>query len=198
MNTFVTYRGFARTAASLDMQRLGKQRLETLQILRALRHETDTYANHPAVYMWEGHEEALVYYGLVITHEWRIMRGFKDNTWGTFAALAEGYGMLRTPEMVKGDQPVEVVYPAWLGEDWVLRSHRSNLIRKLPHHYEQEFGVAPDNMPYLWPVWDKEHPDGYWLRVSYPDLDRLKRGERKLPRQVELVNEISGEVRITE
>ncbi len=36
MQTFLPYPDFARSAAVLDPARLGKQRVETLQILRAL------------------------------------------------------------------------------------------------------------------------------------------------------------------
>ncbi|WP_407659745.1 pyrimidine dimer DNA glycosylase/endonuclease V, partial [Kineococcus indalonis] len=35
MQTFLPYPGFARSAAVLDAPRLGKQRVETLQVLRA-------------------------------------------------------------------------------------------------------------------------------------------------------------------
>jgi hypothetical protein len=200
MQTFIVYRGFAKTAAALDMQRLGKQRVETLQILRALRHETDAYANHPAVKMWAGYEEALVLYGLIITHEWRVVRKFADNTWGQFVDIGKDYGMfdyLRTDGGSVQWSGTGFKLPPWTGEDWILRSHRSNLIRKLAVHYGDQFGSTPDNMPYIWPDWDESHRHGYRLRLSRPDLDRVNKGERVLPRQIELIGN-DGEVRITE
>lgn len=200
MQTFLTYRTFAKTAAGLDMMRLGKQRAETIQILRALRGDTDAYKHHPAVDMWRGYEEALVYYGLVIAHEWRVVRKFNDNTWGTFAEYATGYGMLNAVELDSGKinwngRGFEM--PPWLGEDWVLRSHRSNLIRKMAHHYGEQFGATPDNMPYIWPRWDKTHRHGYRLFLSRADLDRVNKGERVLPRQIRLEGN-DGEVVVTE
>ncbi len=198
MQTFITYRAFAKTAAGLDMMRLGKQRAEAIQILRALRSEGPIVGNPHAYEMWRGYEEALVYYGLIITHEWRIVRGFKDDTWGKFAEYAADYGMLRTPDMVKEQKPVEIVYPPWMGEDWILRSHRSNLIRKMAHHYGEQFGATPDLMPYIWPHWDERERHGYKLLLSRADVERLKTGERILPRQIELLDQLTGEIRITE
>ena len=36
MQTFLPYRGFTESARVLDTRRLGKQRVETIQVLRAL------------------------------------------------------------------------------------------------------------------------------------------------------------------
>jgi hypothetical protein len=179
------------------MPRLDSARSDTLHILRALRHEEPQKGNHWAYDMWRGHEECLVYYGLVVTHEWRIVRGLRDKYWGEFGALAAEYGMLRTPDMVKEDNPVQMVYPPWLGEDWIMRSHRSALIRKMPHHYYPQFGDTPDNMPMLWPFWT-EDSEKYKLIVCRSDIGRLETGERVLPRQIELLDKLTGEVRITE
>lgn len=79
MNTLLPYRDFTQSAACLDRQRLGKQRVEVLQILRALNGETTAWRNHPAVRMWEGHVPSLVCYGVAVCREW-IGRGYKDTT----------------------------------------------------------------------------------------------------------------------
>jgi hypothetical protein len=193
MQTFVCYHSHVKTMADLDNARLGKQRLETLQILRALRGETDAYANHPAVRMWEGYEPALVLYGLFVCHEWRIVRGHKDALWGDLAKLAKEYGMLDIePELSKTGRAVgvlpgqEVEPPPWLGDKWVLRSHRSNLLRKAPHIYRAKYDGTPENMPYLWPELNHKGPGGYWLHISKPDLARLETGERVLPQGLEI------------
>ncbi|MEU7740966.1 MSMEG_6728 family protein [Nonomuraea sp. NPDC049158] len=60
MQTFLPYPDFARTAAVLDPLRLGKQRVEALQILRALTIPGYGWRHHPAVRMWASYEEALV------------------------------------------------------------------------------------------------------------------------------------------
>jgi hypothetical protein len=49
MQTFLPYESYARSAAVLDRQRLGKQRVEAMQILRVLAGETAGWGNHPAV-----------------------------------------------------------------------------------------------------------------------------------------------------
>ena len=53
MQTFLPYPDFAESARCLDRQRLGKQRVETAQILRCIvENRTGGWANHPAVRMW--------------------------------------------------------------------------------------------------------------------------------------------------
>ena len=59
VNTFLPYPDFVKSAKILDYKRLGKQRVEAWQILRALRGETKGWRNHPATNLWRGHEKAL-------------------------------------------------------------------------------------------------------------------------------------------
>ena len=66
MQTFLPFADFEKTARLLDTRRLGKQRVKTLQIVRALTRPGHGWRNHPAVRMWRGYEEALGAYGLVI------------------------------------------------------------------------------------------------------------------------------------
>src|SRR3954467_500955 len=54
MQTFLPVADFAGSARLLDTPRLGKQRVETLQILRAIELPDYGWANHPAVLMWRG------------------------------------------------------------------------------------------------------------------------------------------------
>lgn len=51
MQTFLPYKSFAESAACLDNKRLGKQRVEVLQILKALHNPSYGWQNHPAVKM---------------------------------------------------------------------------------------------------------------------------------------------------
>lgn len=60
MQTFLRYEDFVATAAVLDDRRLGKQRVETYQIPRALTWSSHGWKNHPAVKMWRGFVPALV------------------------------------------------------------------------------------------------------------------------------------------
>lgn len=143
MQTFLPYADFDQSAACLDSKRLGKQRLEAKQILLALGIPVGLHMpgkrgwrNHPAVRMWQGHEEALAEYGASICLEW-IRRGFADNLWDEFVAL-----MPETPAKL----------PAWLGNAEFHASHRSNLLRKDYVFYGQFGWSEPNDLPYFWPI----------------------------------------------
>lgn len=137
MQTFLPYPSFAESAHCLDRQRLGKQRVEALQLLRALRGDTRGWANHPAARMWRGHESALAFYGIIVCLEWRA-RGYRDTTLEKIVAL--------TPF-------AKPVYPPWIGDEAFHRAHRSNLLRKAPKHYGGLPGFdVPADLPYVWPI----------------------------------------------
>lgn len=134
MQTFVPYPDFSESARVLDRQRLGKQRVETLQLLKALAGETKGWVNHPAAQMWRGHENALVHYGIAVCDEWTA-RGYKDSCREKIAAYGCG---------------APLVMPSWWGREDVHASHRSNLLRKDAKHYGQFGWNEPDNMEYVW------------------------------------------------
>src|SRR6056297_2494795 len=64
------------TARHLDRARLGKQRVEAVQIIKALEKGTG-WANHTVTCMWRGYTNALKYYTNVIIREW-INRGYNN------------------------------------------------------------------------------------------------------------------------
>lgn len=86
MQTFLPYPDFGRSARVLDRRRLGKQRVEVKQILRALRNPSSGWRNHPAVRMWRGHEYSLLSYGVAVCSEWRS-RGYRDSLLDEFLDL---------------------------------------------------------------------------------------------------------------
>lgn len=138
MQTFLPYPDFAESAAVLDRQRLGKQRVECLQILGALTNPTAGWNNHPATKMWRGYEHDFVEYSVVICDEW-ISRGYKDTCRDKILAMV--------PERESNWE-----IPPWLGDDAFHASHRSNLLRKDPEWYGQ-FGLTePPDLAYIWPV----------------------------------------------
>ena len=82
MQTFLPYSRFDASAAVLDDLRLGKQRVETMQILRALVYPSyKGWKNHPATAQWRGFTDALVCYGLAMCTEWE-RRGRADAVGG--------------------------------------------------------------------------------------------------------------------
>ncbi|MEW1952231.1 MSMEG_6728 family protein [Terrabacter sp. NPDC080008] len=149
MQTFVPYADFAETARVLDTKRLGKQRVEVIQIVRALTVPGYAWASHPAVLMWKGYEEALGSYGLAMCAEW-LQRGFGDTCAATIATdlAAVGVDGLRSyAELAEAGD-----LPPWLFDESVQLSHRSSLVRKDPAHYAAAFPEAPPDLPYVWPV----------------------------------------------
>ncbi|WP_207842295.1 MSMEG_6728 family protein [Williamsia soli] len=145
MQTFLPYADFARSAAVLDVPRLGKQRVETLQILRALELFDYGWGTHPAVQMWRGHTPALVCYGLTFVAEWtRADRA--DTTADQIAEFAPEVAGRSQDELV-----AEGLMPPWWGDDRLHASHRSALVRKDPDFYRPIFGDADGDVPYFWP-----------------------------------------------
>ena len=101
MQTFLPYADFRRTAEALDSPRLGKQRVETLQILRALELPEYGWGNHPAVRMWRGYGPALVCYGLTCVEVWRE-RGYGDSTAAQIAEFAPEVSTASRPDLRAG------------------------------------------------------------------------------------------------
>lgn len=136
MQTFLPYESFQASAMSLDRQRLGKQRVENLQIMKALVGLTKGWSNHPAVRMWRGHEDWLLEYQRAICEEW-TSRGYKDTCLDKTAAI--------TP-------PGHSDYPRWLGRPDFHKSHRLNLMRKDPSWYIFPDREDPATAEYVWPA----------------------------------------------
>jgi len=138
MQTFLPYADFTQSARCLDRQRLGKQRVETLQILNALTNPRYGWKSHPAVNMWRGHTQLLAVYGVEMCREW-LRRGYDDNTGSRIAAFFDS----------SDSNPTK---PYWLGLEAVHASHRSNLLRKDRTHYAQFNWTERDDLPYFWPL----------------------------------------------
>lgn len=145
MQTFLPHSRFGQSARVLDYRRLGKQRVEAKQLLKALGayppallkpeearpRPGSGWANHPAARMWAENTAALSKYHNVVIDEWEA-RGY-NNT------------MPRIP------LPNVIAYPSWLGDPDFHASHRSNLLRKDLEYYSQFNWSEPDNLEYIWP-----------------------------------------------
>lgn len=138
MQTFLPYSSYTKSAQVLDMRRLGKQRVETLQILNALTDPGYGWQNHPAVNMWRGYEFELIEYGIAICNEW-ISRGYKDTCLG------------KITEKIDNIPEDSVDFPPWIGSMDFHLSHQSNLLRKDPVYYNQYFNNVSDDLEYVWP-----------------------------------------------
>jgi pyrimidine dimer DNA glycosylase len=122
VQTFLPYPEFVASAVVLDDRRLGKQRVEALQILRALTRERYGWKHHPAVRMWAGHEDVLACYAMEICAEW-VRRGHADTCAASICAdlAAAGLPAPRSqPELAAAQR-----LPSWLGDERLHRSHRA-------------------------------------------------------------------------
>lgn len=136
MQTFVPYEDFEASARVLDDKRLGKQRVETKQILNVLyTGRKGAWSNHPATRMWAGHEGVLLDYQFAICAEW-IRRGFKHT--------------LVIDEELVAKLHKRNTRPFWLGHPLVHKSHRQTLKYKDPVAYAI-FAEEP-KYEYVWPV----------------------------------------------
>jgi hypothetical protein len=129
MQTFLPYADFARSLAVLDPRRLGKQRVEAYQLVRAVTVGTG-WSRHPAARMWSGHVNALKRYYNLAVEEW-VRRGYRNS-------------MKKMP--VRG----RVVMPPFVGDERFHAAHRSNLLRKDPVFYARWGWMEPPDLPYVW------------------------------------------------
>jgi hypothetical protein len=152
MQTFLPVADFTESARLLDNPRLGKQRVECLQVLRALELPDYGWANHPVVAMWRGHTAGLVVYSLAMVRVWRE-RGFADTTETLIAEFAPDAAAMTQEEAARAG-----LLPSWVGDEELHRSHRSNLVAKDPEFYRPRFPGEPDDLPYTWPGSDDVPP----------------------------------------
>ena len=164
MQTFLPYVNFKTSLEVLDDKRLGKQRVETFQILNNLlgRPKKDGtpykgWTNHPCCVMWRGYENALKEYLNVSIDVWKA-RG-KNNT--------------MEYEKIEG----EVVMPPFIGFIPFHSSHRANLLRKDPEFYgKYHWGEDPTD-PYVWHdkegKWYKQHV-GIPKKEYFPEITNKK------------------------
>lgn len=154
MQTFLPFASFHASAAVLDARRLGKQRVEAVQVLRGLIIPDYGWRRHPAVRMWAGYEEALVRYGLDVCAVWTAEE--RSDTCATtlvrdFQAWLP-HTRTRTQEQLSADGDL----PPWLNTPGFHRSHQSALVRKDPDFYGRHFPDVPNDIPYVWPTSDRD------------------------------------------
>jgi hypothetical protein len=184
VQTFLPFPDLRASCQVLDDRRLGKQRVETYQVLRALTWPRYAWKNHPAVRMWRGFVPGLVAYGLESCREW-TRRGHAD-------AVA--------PQLLAwsgGAPPSEYDLPPWFGLEALHLSHRSALLRKEPQWYRPRFaalghGGEPDDLPYLWPadVWPRWPVRGGLEGLPLHEALRLLGLEEPRPGQAEAVRAV--------
>jgi len=145
VQTFLPYPDLAASMAVLDDKRLGKQRVETLQVMKALIVPGYGWQSHPVTRMWRGYRPALMEYQEATCAEW-TRRGFADTCFEkTLAILAE------VPEDLTAYTEGRFPQPPWWGREDMHLSHRSKLLAKAPELYRPAFPADPDDLDYVWP-----------------------------------------------
>ena len=143
MQTFIPYLDFFKSLNCLDSPRLGKQRVEAMQILKALENPgTSRWENHPATVMWCDNLDALEQYHDIAIIIWKS-RGYKNNL--PFKKYK--------PTMSEGSFiDAKFPMPWWWGDYYIHSSHRANLLRKDPKWYGQFAWKEKPIDGYVWPV----------------------------------------------
>lgn len=151
--TFLPYKDFEQSLRSLDDRRLGKQRIEALQMYKALLNpDAKGWKNHPAALMWKGYENLLAVYYNKSLDVW-IARGKNNNM--TYLEV---------------DSQLPLQEPWWLGWPALHRSHMAALLRKEPLYYGEQFDalVGPyRSYGYIWPT----HVDAKAIDIHQDDPD---------------------------
>lgn len=140
------HQNYELVAQELDDKRLGKQRVEAYQIVKALRGDyanSGAWENHPATVMWRGHQYQLGLYGWHICKEW-MARGHDDTVIQHFVDLMDNSSFTNMPW--------------WVNNTILNLTHQSNLMRKDSSYYRYN---VPDNIPYVWPL-----PDEHGFRLG--------------------------------
>lgn len=136
MQTFLPYPNYIRSVQALDSKRLGKQRVECLQIINILegKQASKGWKNHPAVKMWEGYTNSLKYYCNCCIDEW-VYRGYKNT-------------MQKYPVDHQNEDPW------WIGNKDFHRAMRARLIVKDRDYYFPKFRLDDgfNDGKYFWPV----------------------------------------------
>tara|TARA_R100000008_G_C3544389_1_gene146700 strand:+ start:335 stop:790 length:456 start_codon:yes stop_codon:yes gene_type:complete len=136
MQTFLPYSDFVKSARVLDYKRLGKQRVEGMQIINAIENPNKQgWQNHPITVMWRPHIELLKHYTNIMITEW-IDRGYNN-----------------TMKHYEVEWPINL--PDWLGYKPFHSSHRANLLRKDYEYYSQFNWKENPESPYVWRDKDK-------------------------------------------
>ena len=144
MQTFLPYSDFRKSVECFDRPRLGKQRVECLQLCNGIAGLSSLgWRNHPASKMWSNDLEALIQYGMTCCIHW-IERGYLDTVYDKLGLLSDRYR-----------QNYKLTIPTWIGSYKFHSSHRAALLQK-DFNYYSKFDW-PENsfyrkIGYFWPI----------------------------------------------
>lgn len=151
--TFLPYPDIEKSLQTLDKRRLGKQRVEARQIIKALNKETKGWVNHPATRMWVGYEFLLKHYYNESLRIW-LERGGNNKLLSPLSLTEEEQESLQSG-----------CKPWWWGWEPLHESHKAALVRKDDEYYKD---LLSSSSPYLdlGYVWPHKHN----LETPFKDL----------------------------
>lgn len=172
MQTFLPYADFAECARVLDDKRLGKQRVECLQILKALQppETCPTCKGTGILSVGWIRDVARVNYQCpkcmaagVLKRAWsnhpatRMWRGYENALVAYTDDMCREWKRRGFDDTVQSkvwalNKPGECDMPTWLGNYNLHSSHRAALLYKNPAHYSQFGWTETPKQDYYWPV----------------------------------------------
>lgn len=145
MQVFLPYKDPAKTAQCLDNKRLGKQRLECLQILFVGYNimgywEIPNYIfSHPTYELWKTNLDwLLTFYLSAIMREWQIIRGFNnEKCWRAYMYINE---KINWSYKIPWEYPIEwhKYLPPFIKMDF-CKKHQQLLLKKDYEYYKEKF-----------------------------------------------------------
>lgn len=183
VNTFVISTDLTQCARQLDYRRLGKQRVEAMQIIKALEGGNPGWSKHPATLMWKDHVSHLKVYCNHMIREW-IRRGY-NNTMQLYDLDESLYHVVPCDFdgiTARFLSPFTAhSFPSWFSFPPFIYAHRAALVRKDPVFYASlldEEVAKYMYRGYLWPhslppnameAWDASylHPVGTGAPAQY-------------------------------
>lgn len=167
-----------KAAQSLTDEDLLEQVDTATQILQLLLTPSPTELPNKrwlATQMWGPYQWRLCIHGMMMAHELITQRGHDLTEIDTKLLAHTGKDL--------EDGGDELSAPPWIGDLYIHRSHRSQLIMMNPD-YAQRWPNTPERMPVLWPQLVPSSPRGYRLRLSTSDIRLLRRGYLRLPEEL--------------
>lgn len=146
MQIFLPFSSISKSVKSLDYRRLGKQRVEALQVYTAIHNRNYGWQNHPIVNMYRNYPDFIAHYHNMCISEW-ILRGYHNNM-----------------DLIKYNKKYEV--PKWIGDEKFHKSHRLMLLKKTLEKDSWYFDIFYNdknditdirNAEYYWPIKEKKY-----------------------------------------
>lgn len=187
MQTFLPYSDFARSAASLDMMRLGKQRVETFQVLQKLLNERLI----TGVKAWTGRERRISMSDAGTPEDeivWRIEYPlvkfeYDRSEWTREPITTKGWDHHPAKVMWEGHELSLLEYQKATCDEWVKRGYVDTTWEKsellLEPHKERLLSLGADAAP-SWLGDERLHKshrsnlvrkDPLFYKKMFPDVD---------------------------